>query len=648
MCARKKIPFEFQNRQDFKGKLSEWIGDVLYDILPEQGLEERDEQIFTAFQIADAMCDGKVHMAEAGLGTGKTFAYLLSAIPYARFTGKPVVIACATPALQEQLAGSTGDIETLSRLLGLQVDARMAKDSSQYICDIRATENADGLGKDSDKVQQWLLTTTLGERSEIPEISDRIWKQICWNEYVACDTCSSRGYCRLVEARKYYREAADLIIVDHATFFHDLWTREERIADGKLSILPDYSAVVFDEGHKVLLPAAMQAGNPVIREEIDSMIQCLEEIQDARPSLVKATVSLEKASNAFFKVLKASVIAGESSERLSIRRTETLLRVAAAFRQSMDHVLLELQIEQELYIESLTPTQIQAFEGQMERATAALARFCGKDRAEFIAWVDKKDGTFWVVPRKISEMLDKQLYQKNIPVVFASATLSNKGNFDYFARTVGVKEPSKSFVGSSFEFEKQAVIVLSEPSDKENEFSEKIQKMVSLLQENEGRTLVLVNSTEEVKRIRKALADYEFAFEILWEDKGERGYLVQRFREEETSVLVGVDFWEGIDVPGEALTLLVVWQLPFPKLDPLLEVQRKEAKEQGQDPVITVDYPDMGLKLKQGCGRLIRTRTDHGKIVVLDRVTGTPWEQTVINALPAGASIERKKIEIRI
>lgn len=101
MSIRNKEPFNWRNKKDFQVKLVEWIGDVLYDILPERGYEVRDEQIFTAFQIADAICDTKVHLAEAGLGTGKTFAYLLSAIPYARFTGKPVVIACATTALQE-------------------------------------------------------------------------------------------------------------------------------------------------------------------------------------------------------------------------------------------------------------------------------------------------------------------------------------------------------------------------------------------------------------------------------------------------------------------------------------------------------------------------------------------------------------------
>ena len=640
MCARIKQPFEYATTQDFKGKLSEWVGDVLYDILPEKGYEERDEQIFTAFQIADAFCDKKVHLAEAGLGTGKTFAYLLSAIPYARMTGKPVVIACATSALQEQLASSTGDIETLSKLLDLEVDARMAKDAKQYICDVRVEENSDDFGEQTDEVNQWLLQTKLGERSEIPNISDRIWKKISWNEFVSCDTCLNRGYCKLMAARKHYREAVDLIIVDHATFFRDLWTREERIADGKLPILPNYSAVIFDEGHKILLPASLEAGHKINKEEMDEIIRTLEEIQDARPSLVRSTMQAERASMVFFRQLKSSLVASESSKRLAVNITKELLEAAAAFRGSLDQLLMEFQIEQELYMDTLTPTQIQAFEGQIERATIALNRFC-RNQNDMIPWVDKKDASFWVVPRNVGEMLEKHLYKKDIPVIFTSATLSNNGNFDYFARTIGLRDLSKSTIGSAFDMEEQAKVIFTGQHVRES-YDKKVEELVALLKENEGHALVLTNSTKEIKRIRKCLDGYELPFEVLWEDRGDRGYLVERFREEESSVLIGLDFWEGIDVPGEALTLVVIWQLPFPEIDTLIEVQRKEVKAQGLDPVTEVDYPEMGLKLKQGCGRLIRTRTDHGSIVIMDDVKGKTWEEAVMDALPEGAKIEER------
>lgn len=165
----------------------------------------------------------------------------------------------------------------------------------------------------------------------------------------------------------------------------------------------------------------------------------------------------------------------------------------------------------------------------------------------------------------------------------------------------------------------------------------RIEKLVSLLKKNGGRALVLANSLKEVRKIRKKLEGYQLPFKVLWEDKADRGYLLRKFKEEESSVLIGANFWEGIDVPGDALTLLIVWQLPFPTLDPLIEALRNEAKVQGLDPVTTVDYPEMGLKLKQGCGRLIRSNEDKGAIVFLDSVIGTDWEEIVMGALPLGA-----------
>lgn len=636
MCVKKKELFDYKNKQEFKPKLVEWIGDVLYDLLPEHGYEVRDEQIFTAFQIADALCDKKIHLAEAGLGTGKTFAYLLSAIPYARFTGKPVVIACATTALQEQLAGSEGDIKTLSRLLELEVDAPMAKDPHQYICDVRVNENMEELGAMSEGINEWLNKTTLGVRSEIPTISDSQWKKMKWEESMPCDICSNRGFCKLVKARQEYRLTKDLLIVNHETFFHDLWTRNERLDNGQLPILPDYCAVIFDEGHKVLLPASMKAGQQINREEIETMIYTIEELQGARDSLVSITNNMYNASNSFFTQLKYSQLPGESAGRISIQRNDALIKSATNFRKALDDLLLEMQIEQELYTKSLSENQIQAYEGQIERSMLALDKFCINEGSNIVAWVEKKDGNFWVVPRGIDHMLNKHLFQKEIPVVFTSATLSNEGNFDYFKRTLGLKQSSNSSIGSPFDLENQVAVYLPETTNK-------TEHLVSLLKDNGGRALVLTNSLDEVKRIRKELQGYDFPFEIIWEDKGDRGYLVQKFREEETSVLIGTNFWEGIDVPGEALTLLIIWELPLNIIDPLIDAQRKDAIEQGLDPIITVDYPEMVLKLKQGCGRLIRTEDDKGSIVILDPVIGTPWETYVMGALPSGARVYNKE-----
>ncbi|MDD5935462.1 MAG: helicase C-terminal domain-containing protein, partial [Clostridiales bacterium] len=322
-----------------------------------------------------------------------------------------------------------------------------------------------------------------------------------------------------------------------------------------------------------------------------------------------------------------------ASDRFMIKQSEPLRKKAKDFQKALDVILLEMQIEQELYIGSIPTSLMQAYEGIVEKAMIALNQFC--KGVEMIPWVDAHDQSFWVVPRNIDEMLNQHLYSKRLPVIFTSATLSNKGNFDYFNRMIGVKNPSKSMIGSPFNLEEQVVISIPELSNKEdNLFEDKICLLIKLLNENGGRALVLTNSLSEVRKIRKALEQQTFEFEVMYEDQGDRGYLARRFRDEETTVLIGANYWEGIDIPGDALNLVVIWELPFPSLDPLVEAQRNDAKEQGLDPLVAVDYPEMGLKLKQGCGRLIRREEDHGKIVILDQVRATAWENVVLGALP--------------
>lgn len=653
MATLLKALFDYNTKEEFPDKLAQWIGDIFYDTLPEHGYEIREEQIFTAFQLADAVCKKKVHLAEAGLGTGKTFAYLLTAIAYARFSGKPVAIACASTALQEQLSGPNGDIATLSRLLGLDIDSRMAKDPRQYICDARVFQSRELFAEKSNtmfnEINTWLGKTKKGERSEMPLVPDRVWKHIGWDESMSCDMCSSRGFCRLVQAREQYRPARDLIIANHDIYFDDLWTRDERIAEGKLSILPSYSAVIFDEGHKVILPAAMSAGQQIIKADMDTIIFSLEEIQGARDSLLLVAGDLDEACTHFFEILNNCTVSDERSDRLAIVVDAQLLEAADDFHKLLDSLLLEIQIEQELYSEAIPESLLQTFETQIDRAMMALSRFCRNKSRDVITWVDQRSGSFWVVPRNLSEMLHKYLIQKGLPVVFTSATLSNEGDFSYFTRTLGLNNPSSATIGTSFDIENNVVVYLphsvSNSAGEEVRFSLKIEKLASLLMNNEGRALVLTNSLEEVRKIRKGLQNYQLPFEVLYEDKGERGYLVGKFREEVSTVLIGASFWEGIDVPGEGLSLLVIWQLPFPSLDPLIEAQRKEAIEAGLDPKTTVDYPEMGLKLKQGCGRLIRTKDDKGAIVLMEPITGTPWEKVVIGALPPGARIKGYDLE---
>lgn len=641
MSVIHKPIFEYERRKDFPEKLAQWIGDVFYDILPEHGYEIREEQIYTAYQMADAICKKKLHLAEAGLGTGKTFAYLLTAIAYARFTRKPVIIACASTALQEQLCGDHGDIKTLSDLLQLDVDARMAKDSYQYVCDFKVDENKSKVESLSEEealeINQWLGKTKRGERSEVPQVPDHIWNYIGWDEGMSCDMCLDRGFCMLIKAKEYYRGAKDLIVVDHDLFFKDLWTRDELIMEGKLPILPAYSAVIFDEGHKIILPAAMQAGQKIRKEEIDAMIHNIEQVHGVREAVLKSAAKLEEVTASFFESLDQFAILDEQSQRYEIPYHPIISQQAKNLRNVLDQLLMELQIEQELFIEALPISLIHSYESLIDKSSLALHNYCRNEGMAMLAWIDSKDQSFWVVPKDTNKSLQKQLYKKSIPVILTSATLSNDGDFNYLIRTLGLGNPSHSTVGNSFEMDKQVEVYLPMGHKTEKRsvsYADNIERLLYLLRKNNGRVLVLVNSKKEVQKIRKSIQNQKFPFQVLWEDKAERGYLIRSFKEDITSVLIGYDLWEGIDVPGEALTMVIIWQLPFPALDPLIQEQRREAKKAGLDPLMTVDYPEMGLKLKQGCGRLIRTKDDYGKIVIMDSVYDQAYENFVIGALP--------------
>ena len=197
-----------------------------------------------------------------------------------------------------------------------------------------------------------------------------------------------------------------MLVVDHNLVFTDLWTRKERELEGKRPILPEYSAVVFDEGHKIVLPAVMEAGNYINKEEMDELVDTFEEIQGAREALIMGTLKMKRMMNEFFQLLYKSITEQGSSERRAIKMSEELFVKAKNLRFSLDHLLMEMQIEQELYSESLSPTLIHAYESLIERAILTLDRFYRNKGKGMIPWVDRNTRNFWVVPRDLGELLE--------------------------------------------------------------------------------------------------------------------------------------------------------------------------------------------------------------------------------------------------
>ncbi|HET6873029.1 MAG TPA: ATP-dependent DNA helicase, partial [Sporolactobacillaceae bacterium] len=265
------LPFSVSKSSHFFDQLNDYISDVFYDVLPEHGYELRDEQIYMAYQLEQAFKNKSVIFAEAGVGTGKTFVYLLYAICYARYMRKPAIISCADETLIEQLVKNGGDLEKLEKALGLDIDVRLAKSREQYVCvkkldHLSVRTNDEGIKRVHDDVPAFVFDATssmssfvkYGDRKDYPWLTDNQWESIAWDPLQHCSTCDFRHRCGQTLHRTYYRETTDLIICSHDFYMEHIWTKESRQREGQLPLLPEASCVIFDEGH--LLEFAAQKG----------------------------------------------------------------------------------------------------------------------------------------------------------------------------------------------------------------------------------------------------------------------------------------------------------------------------------------------------------------------------------------------------
>jgi ATP-dependent DNA helicase DinG len=613
-----KLPFRARTQEEFNQRLTEWLSTVFYDVLPEQGYEVREEQIYTAFRMARALAGGKTLMAEAGPGTGKTFAYLLPAVCYARFKGAPVVVASASGVLQAQLANPEGDIRTLSRLLNLEIDARMAADPGEYICEMKVRRTAPLHAPEGwDEFRGWAQLTGAGHRAEVPEIADELWEHLAWDPSLACDTCPLRGHCHVMAARRHYREAPDLVICDHRLFSRDLLTRAERHEAGQVPLLPAYAGAVLDEGHHVPETWQRVQGYELSRTRLRLTLEHIGDLSD-RSGPDRATRAAKRGLAQFTKAVEEATEPGEGKRH--VERTATVIDAAMALDRALDALQEELVTEEAMHEGLDIEVDIRAYQSRIDEVRAALRLFRSEDA---VPWMEQQ--VLWVVPRRPVPLFGKGRLSAGTPVLFSSATLEP----EYQARVLGIKEYVSAGVGVPFDLGEQALIYQpAVPGDP-------VSQTLDVLRASGGRALVLVNSLAEVRRYKEALTGRQLPWTLLFEGEGERGAQLEHFRQDISSVLFGATFWEGVDVPGEALSCCIIPALPFPEHDPLIRERRAQAEAAGLDPLEAVDVPEMLIKLKQGAGRLIRTARDRGVLALLDRShLGEPWAEAVEGALP--------------
>ncbi|MBM7661346.1 ATP-dependent DNA helicase DinG [Bacillus mesophilus] len=638
MMMGQKLPFEIGKTDNFYNKLNEWIGDVFYDILPDAGFELRDEQIFMAFQLEKAFRDKQVIFAEAGVGTGKTLVYLLYAVCYARFTGKPAIIACADETLIEQLVKKEGDIAKIDKFLNIQVDARLAKSQDQYLClnklDERMSTGASdkeedlfdelpGFVHDHNGLQKFFH---YGDRKDYAHFSDDEWTNVAWDPFQDCFACSKRHRCGQTLSRDFYRKATDIIICSHDFYMEHIWTAESRKREGQLPLLPEASCVVFDEGHLVEFAAQKALTFRVKERTLEELLTRLlgNDLREEFAYLVEQALT---DNEEFFHELKLNSSSVKGSNRLEITFPPSLLKTAQVLYKRIVEIGEALVFEGELH--TINHYDLKIVEEHLDQLEHSLQLFLKTE--EVISWVEPDDESFHLVimPRTVQEVLSEQVFSQRIPFVFSSATLSQNGEFDYIARSLGIKQFASFIVESPFDYEEKMEIFMKKVED-ENLFQSKLETAKAQIAITKGRALLLFNTRDELEQFKGAVKDDQ-EYSYLFEGDKEISELVSTFQNDEESILCAVHLWEGLDIPGPSLSNVIIWSLPFPPQDPVFQSKKKTVMDYQKE----IEIPYMLLRLRQGIGRLIRTQEDQGMItIMMSDSTDNSVIDEVINVCP--------------
>ena len=608
------------------------------------GYEHRGDQLAMARQVLQALEERRYLVVEAGTGTGKTLAYLAPAA----LSGRKVVISTATKTLQEQIWSK--DLPLLSGPGGLAVEAAYLKGRANYYClerGARFAENPTFPARDEaalwPRIQEWARTTDAGDRSEI-DLPDHYG---AWRELSASgETCLGKDCPRYEECFVTIARAraaqADLVLVNHHLFFADLAMRTSRAG---VEVLPAYDAVIFDEAHALEDIATEYFGLMVSSYRVEELARDAVRAVADRPDLQRLVkergAELTRAGERYFAALAAGLRGssrgpGWGAPRGPARRQHPAragddLRVALSAEALApvegDQGRLDAALEdlRELFAEgegpSLTALSRRAAELRVElKAVTAL-----KDPSRvYFAEVRGRGVFLRAAPVDVAEELVDRLYRRVDTVVFPSATLAAGGRLDYFRREEGLSplfEVGEAIFPGPFDYRRQAALVvpngLPEPSHPDF-LPAAADSVRALVEVTGGRAFVLCTSVRAMNALREALDD--LPYQLLLQGERPKGRLLEAFRGEPSVLFATQSFWEGVDVAGEALSLVVIDKLPFaPPNDPVVAARVRALEADGRDAFAELSVPAAALALKQGFGRLIRTRTDRGLVAVLDR-----------------------------
>lgn len=608
------------------------------------GYEHRPSQMAMADAVENVIREGGVSLVEAGTGTGKTLAYLVPAL----LSGRKVVVSTRTKNLQDQLR--THDLPLLRRVLepeGVEVDVAFMKGLSNYLC-LRRFEAARRSAlaeepwakKQLAVVERWRETTGSGERSDLRDLEEDagIWAHVqSGSDTRVGARCPHYEDC-FVTAMRRAGEEAQLVVVNHHLFFADLAMRGPHGG----AVLPDYDVVIFDEAHAIEDVATLFFGSEVSTGKIERLARdatgALGAIKDGSPLPER----LRAAADAFFLALPEPRPGPGAQSRRDLPKSVFTAELEQRFF-GLDDALEALEAHCRLAgRESESVRQIARRAGELRDD---LARVPDAAEGRAVPWIAQRGRgvAIGVSPVDVSSLLREELMDKTDAVVFTSATLTTGGSFDFIRDRLGIQgEVDEVDLPSPFRFAEQAALYLPSglPDPREPAFADVAAEVILALSEiTGGGAFVLCTSFRSMNALAQAcrptLIDREHR--VLVQGEAPKGSLLRRFREAGDAVLFAtMSFWEGVDVPGEALRLVILDKLPFQAPDdPLLRARSRAIEAAGASPFRQLHLPTAALTLQQGFGRLIRSARDRGVVALLDRRIRTKgYGRYLLDSLP--------------
>ncbi|MBA2659207.1 MAG: ATP-dependent DNA helicase [Nitrosospira sp.] len=611
------------------------------------GYSMRKQQLEMAQAIAGTIAANTVLVAEAGTGTGKTFAYLVPAL----LSGGKVIISTGTKTLQDQLFNR--DIPTVRAALKAPVTVALLKGRANYVChyhlertlqDGRASFASREEVKYLKLIERYAGVTQSGDKSGLSEVPENaaVWQAVTsTRENCLGSECAHYKKCFVMEARKQAL-SADVVVVNHHLFFADVMLRDEGLSE----FLPACNTVIFDEAHQLPETASLFFGESVSTSQLlelarDTEAEALQGAKDFA-ALPPATAAMEKAARDL---------------RLTIEGENTRMPLIAVmknvgFGDALNELLEKLDV-----LATMLESQAERSEGlencwqRTREITGSIKRWRDEAEAEgFVRWVEVFSHALQLnaTPLSIAEIFNKQLSGSPRAWIFTSATLSVKGDFSHYNSEMGLNAGPNSSQSacwdSPFDFANQALLYvptgLPEPNSRDYT-DELVKAALPVLKASRGRAFFLCTSLRAMQRVHElllvAFAREKLEFPLLLQGQGSRSHMLERFRKMDNAVLIGSQsFWEGVDVRGEALSLVVIDKLPFaPPDDPVLAARIDKITKEGRNAFMEYQLPRAVINLKQGAGRLIRDETDRGVLMICDpRLITKSYGKKIWQSLP--------------